>query len=74
MLDSGSSGLTLKYWTSLERLGKDKHSSLYGLFVRDEEKKSFMKVVPAGSRFQAGLPNRGQPKPFLPLTVLASKL
>ncbi len=31
--------LTLKNWIRLERLSRDKHSSLFDLFVSDKEKK-----------------------------------
>jgi hypothetical protein len=34
-------GLTRIYWTRLERLDMDKHSSLFGLFVSDEENKLY---------------------------------
>jgi hypothetical protein len=33
------SELTSKYYTKLERLARDKRSSLFGLFVIDEEEK-----------------------------------
>ncbi len=35
---SESSKLTHKYSTMLERVAKDKHSSLFGLFISDKEK------------------------------------